>query len=174
MLNHPDIHQTKYVEEIKNFLIGGTAGITATTATLPVDYLKVHVQCLAEGNRGIKISALQLAQETFRTKGIGEFYVGLSSAIMRQALYATTRLGLYKTLVDREKERTGSDSISFARKFMYSTIAGGIGAIVGNPCDIALIRLQTDHQLALDKRRNYRGIFDALYRIPKEEGLLAY
>lgn len=174
MLNHPDLHQTKYVEEIRNFAIGGTAGIIATTATLPIDYIKVHIQCLAEGSRGTRPSPLSFAKQTLKTKGFFEFYSGLSSAIARQSVYATTRLGLYKTLVDREKDITGSDHISFWLKFLYSTIAGGIGAIVGNPCDIALIRVQTDHQLPPEKRRNYRGIFDALYRIPKEEGALAY
>jgi solute carrier family 25 oxoglutarate transporter 11 len=174
MLNHPDIHLTKYVEEFKNFAIGGTAGIIATTATLPVDYIKVHIQCLAEGNRGVRLNPMMFARHTLQTKGFSEFYSGLSSAIARQSVYATTRLGLYKTLVDREKQRTGNDFISFWRKFMYSTIAGGVGAIVGNPCDIALIRVQTDHQLPPERRRNYKGIFDALYRIPKEEGVLAY
>lgn len=174
MLNHPDIQQTKYVEEFKNFGIGGLSGIVATCATLPVDYIKVHIQCQSEGGSKVKLSALQFARETFRSKGISEFYSGLSSAITRQAVYATTRLGLYKTLVDREKLRTGSDSISFWMKFYYSTISGGIGAIVGNPCDIALIRVQTDHSLPVERRRNYTGIFNALYRIPKEEGVFAY
>jgi len=174
MLNHPDIHHTKYVEELKNFAIGGTAGIVATVAILPIDYIKVHIQCLSEGKSNVKISALSFAKEIYHQKGLLEFYSGLSSAITRQAVYATTRLGLYKTLVDRHKERQGTDSISFWFKFLYSSISGAIGAIVGNPCDIALIRVQTDHSLPLEKRRNYTGIFNALYRIPKEEGAFAY
>lgn len=174
MLNHPDIHHTKYVEEIKNFAIGGMAGIIATVAILPVDYIKVHVQCLSEGKANANISAISFAREIIKQKGFLELYSGLTSAITRQAVYATTRLGLYKTLVDRDKERTGSEAISFWRKFLYSTVSGAIGAIVGNPCDIALIRVQTDHSLPVEKRRNYSGIFNALYRIPKEEGVLAY
>jgi len=122
MLNHPDIHHTKYVEELKNFAIGGTAGIVATVAILPIDYIKVHIQCLSEGKSNVKISALSFAKEIYHQKGLLEFYSGLSSAITRQAVYATTRLGLYKTLVDRHKERQGTDSISFWFKFLYSSI----------------------------------------------------
>ena len=174
MLHHPDLHHSKYVEEAKNFMIGGLAGIIATTVTLPMDYVKVHIQCLCEGGRTPRPSGLKFALETFSKKGFLEFYTGYSSAITRQAVYATTRLGLYKTLVDQHKQETHTESISFARKFYYSTLSGGIGAIVGNPCDIALIRLQTDHSLPVKLRRNYKGIIDALYRIPREEGVLAY
>ena len=173
MLSHPDLHNTKYVEEVKNFMIGGLAGIVATTATLPMDYIKVHIQCLSEGHTS-RPSGIKFALETFSKKGFLAFYTGYSSAVTRQAVYATTRLGLYKTLVDRHKAKTHSEYISFAHKFYYSTLSGGIGAIVGNPCDIALIRLQSDHSLPANLRRNYKGIIDALYRIPKEEGVLAY
>jgi solute carrier family 25 oxoglutarate transporter 11 len=34
--------------------------------------------------------------------------------------------------------------------------------------------VQTDNSLPIEKRRNYKGIFDALIRIPKEEGIFAY
>lgn len=174
MLHHSDLHHTKYLENFKNFFIGGMAGITATTVILPVDYVKVQIQCMSEDGKGKRPSTLQFVKDVYRLKGAKEFYTGLSSAIVRQAVYATTRLGLYKTLVDREKAMTNSDNISFWKKFLYSTTAGGIGAIVGNPCDIALIRLQTDHSLADREKRNYKGILDALIRIRKEEGLLAY
>jgi solute carrier family 25 oxoglutarate transporter 11 len=169
-----DLRHSKFGEEAKNFLIGGSSGMIATVVILPVDYVKVHVQCMAEGRYGVKVNAWALARTTLATRGISEFYSGLTSAILRQAVYATTRLGLYKTLADREKERTNSSSISFTKKSLYSVISGGIGAIVGNPCDIALIRLQTDHSLPPSSRRNYSGILNALYRIGKEEGLAAY
>ena len=169
-----DLRHQKFSDEAKNFLIGGSSGMIATVIILPVDYIKVHVQCMAEGRYGVKVSAWSLARSTFATHGISEFYSGLTSAILRQAVYATTRLGLYKTLVDREKERTGSQTISFSKKSLYSVLSGGIAAVVGNPCDIALIRLQTDSSLPASLRRNYTGIVDALLRIYREEGPAAY
>jgi solute carrier family 25 (mitochondrial oxoglutarate transporter), member 11 len=174
MLEHPDVGLAKYVEEIRNFAIGGTSGIVATTATLPIDYIKVHMQCLSETTPKLRPNPFSFTKKIYLTKGPLEFYSGLSSAITRQAIYGTTRLGLYKTLVDLDKESHQTDSISFSRKFFYSTLSGAIGAFVGNPCDIALIRVQTDHSLPLEKRRNYKGIVDAMIRIPKEEGVAAY
>lgn len=163
-----------YFSEVKNFLIGGAAGMIATTAVLPVDYIKVHMQCMAEGAKGVKVSPLEFASSIYKEKGFRTFYSGLDSALLRQALYATTRLGLYRTLVEREKAATGQSAISFGKKFVYSSLAGGIGAVVGNPCDLALVRLQTDHSLPAEARRNYKSVVDALVRIPKEEGVLAY
>ena len=174
MFSKSPIHHTNIREEILNFSVGGISGIVATVVILPVDYVKVHVQCMAEGRYGMKISALDLARDTFSKRGIAGFYSGLSSAVTRQAVYATTRLGLYKTLADREKHKTGESTISFSKKAQFSCISGGIAAIIGNPFDIALIRLQTDHSLPVSQQRNYSGVFNALLRIQQEEGIKAY
>lgn len=139
-----------------------------------MDYVKVQLQVASEGVRGVKFSPIAFMLKTYQTKGLLEFYSGLDSALLRQVLYATTRLGLYKSLSDYEKRQSGSDSISFFKKFLYSTVSGGIGAVVGNPCDLSLIRIQTDHSLPVEQRRNYKNVFDALRRIPKEEGAFAY
>jgi solute carrier family 25 oxoglutarate transporter 11 len=48
-----------------------------------------------------------------------------------------------------------------------------LGSIVGNPADLALIRLQADQTLAPEQRRNYKNVVDAFQRIVKEEGVLA-
>ena len=48
--------------------------------------------------------------------------------------------------------------------------AGGLGALVGSPADLSLIRMQADSTLPADQRRNYKGVGDALTRIVREEG----
>ena len=48
--------------------------------------------------------------------------------------------------------------------------AGGLGALVGSPADLSLIRMQADSTLPVDQRRNYKGVGDALTRIVREEG----
>ena len=50
--------------------------------------------------------------------------------------------------------------------------AGFLGALVGNPADLALVRFQSDGSLPVDQRRNYKHVFDAFSRIIKEEGLI--
>jgi len=51
--------------------------------------------------------------------------------------------------------------------------AGAVGSFVGNPCDLALVRMQSDSTLPLAERRNYKHVFDAFGRIIKEEGVTA-
>ena len=53
-----------------------------------------------------------------------------------------------------------------------ASIAGFIGSLVGNPPDLALIRMQADNQLPVAERRNYKNVIDAFSRISKEEGVL--
>jgi solute carrier family 25 (mitochondrial oxoglutarate transporter), member 11 len=51
--------------------------------------------------------------------------------------------------------------------------AGAFGSFVGNPFDLALVRMQSDATLPLAERRNYRNVFDAFRRIVSEEGVTA-
>lgn len=162
------------LSEAKNYFIGGASGMFATSIILPIDYIKVQLQVIGEGNRKLSISPLALTKSVYLQRGLKEFYSGLDSALMRQAVYATIRLGLYKSLSDREKRLTNSNSISFFNKFIYSITSGAVGAFIANPCDLALIRLQTDKSLPEALQRNYKGFFNALVRIPKEEGIKAY
>ena len=49
--------------------------------------------------------------------------------------------------------------------------AGAIGSFVGTPSDMIMVRMQTDPTLPPSQRRNYKNVFDALQRIPREEGV---
>jgi solute carrier family 25 oxoglutarate transporter 11 len=51
--------------------------------------------------------------------------------------------------------------------------AGFLGAMIGNPSDLALVRFQSDGALPPDQRRNYKHVFDAFGKIIKEEGTWA-
>jgi dicarboxylate transporter 10 len=46
--------------------------------------------------------------------------------------------------------------------------------VVGNPADIANVRMQNDNSVPVESRRNYRGVFDALMKIGKEESFRGY
>lgn len=43
---------------------------------------------------------MSIAKEIYAEGGVRRFYRGLDSALMRQALYTTTRLGIYFSLSD--------------------------------------------------------------------------
>jgi len=60
-----------------------------------------------------------------------------------------------------------------AKKSLCAVIAGFTGAIVGNPADLALIRMQADGTLPVAERRNYTNVFNAFARIAKDEGVMS-
>uniref|UniRef100_A0A6N2LGV6 Uncharacterized protein n=1 Tax=Salix viminalis TaxID=40686 RepID=A0A6N2LGV6_SALVM len=41
-------------------------------------------------------------------------------------------------------------------------ISGAVGAAVGNPADVAMVRMQADGRLPIEHRRNYKSVVDAL------------
>lgn len=55
-----------------------------------------------------------------------------------------------------------------------AAVSGFVGGVVGNPADIANVRMQNDGSLPPSSRRNYRSVVDAFFRIQKEEGFRGY
>ena len=45
--------------------------------------------------------------------------------------------------------------------------AGGSGAFVGTPAEVALIRMTSDGSLPKEMQRNYKSVVDAIIRIYK-------
>lgn len=154
----------------KSFLFGGISGITATSLIQPIDTIKVRIQIIAENKRaGEKPSPLYAAQSILKQDGLKGFYKGLTSAWFRQATYGTTRMGLYKYLFAKIEAKNGQ--VTATEKIGISLFSGFLGSLVGNPSDLALVRCQSDSYLPVEQRRNYKNVFDAFYRIIKEEGL---
>jgi solute carrier family 25 (mitochondrial oxoglutarate transporter), member 11 len=115
---------------------------------------------------------LTMGRKVLAEEGVRALYSGLDSALLRQATYTTARLGIYRSLFDMREKHYGG-ALPFYEKVGVSMIAGLLGSIVGNPADLALIRLQADQTLAPEQRRNYKNVVDAFQRIVKEEGVLA-
>lgn len=55
-------------------------------------------------------------------------------------------------------------NIPLYQKAFAGLAAGGLGALVGTPADLALIRMQADNTLPVEQRRNYKGVGDALLK----------
>merc|ERR1719223_1845728 len=61
-------------------------------------------------------------------------------------------------------------SLSFAENAGCALGAGGIAAVIGNPADLALIRMQADSMKPAAERAGYSNVFSALGLIVKNEG----
>ena len=85
---------------LKNFMIGGAAGMFATCIVQPIDYVKVQIQIRgASGSKG-SLNPIVVAKEVIAGQGFKELYRGIDAALTRQATYTTTRMGVFKTLTD--------------------------------------------------------------------------
>lgn len=112
-----------------------------------------------------------------RRGGLQQLYAGLSAAWLRQITYGSGRLGIYSYLLDldrRRRLRADSGSPSFALKLMMGVTSGSAGAAMGNPAELALVRMSADSNIADPaKRRNYRHSLDCIIRVAREEGIAA-
>lgn len=151
---------------VKPFVNGGASGMLATSVIQPIDMIKVRIQ-LGQGSAG------EVTRNMLKNEGIPAFYKGLSAGLLRQATYTTARLGSFKILTNKAVEANEGKPLPLYQKAVCGLSAGAIGACVGNPADLALIRMQADATLPAAQRRNYANAFHALYRIGAEEGLLA-
>lgn len=89
-------------------------------------------------------------------------------------MYGTLRLGIYFNLTEWVKvNKNEGSNLSALQRAGCSLVAGSLGSFVGNPCDLALVRMQADTTLPEAERRNYKNVFDAFTRIVSEEGVTA-
>ncbi len=58
------------------------------------------------------------------------------------------------------------------QKSVCALAAGAIGAMVGNPADLSLVRMTSDSVLPASLRQNYAGVGDCLRRIVRQDGIL--
>ena len=65
------------------------------------------------------------------------------------------------------------ESLPFYQFVACGIGAGAMGAVVGNPADLAMVRMQADGRLPEHLRRNYTNGLNAMFRVAKDEGVFA-
>jgi solute carrier family 25 oxoglutarate transporter 11 len=171
-----DFLHTPFMRGALPFINGGLAGMTATSVIQPVDMIKVRLQLAGEGVKtGPKPTPISVAKDVIASGKVMDLYTGLSAGLLRQAVYTTARLGFFDTFMKQLTVRAESKGtkIGFAERAAAGLTAGGLAAVVGNPADLALIRMQSDGLKPLAERAQYKSVVDALLRISKNEGVTA-
>ncbi|KAI9702765.1 MAG: putative mitochondrial 2-oxoglutarate/malate carrier protein [Candelina mexicana] len=168
--------QTPWMAAALPFINGGLAGMTATTVIQPIDMVKVRLQLAGEGAKtGPRPSPLQVTREIIASGKVRDLYTGLSAGLLRQAVYTTARLGFFDTFMQAltTRAKANGNSIGFKERAAAGLSAGGLAAMIGNPADLALIRMQSDGLKPAAERANYKSVIDALLRISRSEGIYA-
>ncbi|XP_027347898.1 mitochondrial uncoupling protein 5-like [Abrus precatorius] len=177
---------------IKGFVEGGIASVIAGCSTHPLDLIKVRMQLQGETQASnlrpalafnpssshapphppAKVGPITVGVKLVQQEGVAALFSGVSATVLRQLLYSTTRMGLYDMLKTKWSDpNSASGSMPLTRKIAAGLIAGGIGAAVGNPADVAMVRMQADGRLPPAQRRNYKSVIDAIARMAKDEGV---
>jgi len=149
--------------------------MTATSVIQPVDMVKVRLQLAGEGAKtGPKPTPIGVLKDIVAAGKVTDLYTGLSAGLLRQAVYTTARLGFFDTFMKRlaVRAKENGTAVGFKERAGAGLAAGGLAAVVGNPADLALIRMQSDGMKPAAQRANYTSVVDALTRISKNEGVL--
>lgn len=82
-------------------------------------------------------------------------------------------MGFFGTFMNKisAKAKLENRAVTFGERTLAALSAGGLGAIMGNPADLTLIRMQSDGMRPLADRKNYTSVLNALRRISAEEGI---
>ena len=160
--------QAKRTNSLPLFVIGGLSGAFATMIIQPLDTLKVSIQVASEqlGIQGkAKLLSIGKVWSTIinNEQGLKTLYRGLDSAILRQLFYASTRVGFYNYFVQMYKD-SGRQATSLEKVGM-SVASGALGALIGNPFDVALIRRQAS---ITENKVPYRNTLHAFTDIIKK------
>ena len=175
------------------FVAGGVGDISACLVTHPLDTLKVRQQLSGElsaaPRSGSSMAALaRTARGMHMQGGCSEFYRGISASVLRQSIFSSLRHGLFavacthmcvQATASAPAHRTATQQLPpHPSKFvpietaaLAATIVGGISALVANPTDVVLIRMQSDGHWPPRQRHEYRHAGQALLDIAHNEGL---
>lgn len=174
LVSKANVFNASLLPSILPFINGGLAGIVATTVVQPIDMVKVRLQLAGEGVRsGTRASSLSITKEIISAGKVTDLYTGLSAGLLRQAIYTTARIGFFDTLMQTftDKALAQGKGVGFKERASAGLMAGGLAATLGNPADLALIRMQSDGMKPLIERKNYSSVFAALTCIAKNEGV---
>lgn len=117
-----------------------------------------------------RVGLISVGVRIVQQEGAAALFSGVSATILRQTLYSTTRMGLYDAIKQKWTDPV-SGNMPLTRKITAGLIAGAVGAAVGNPADVAMVRMQADGRLPVAQRRNYKSVIDAISRMAKQEGI---
>lgn len=129
--------------------------------------VKVRIQLLA--GTADAAGPMTIASNMMKNEGFASFYTGLSAGLTRQVIYTGARLGLFDKFTASCKEP--GKPLTFAQNSVCALGAGGIAAIIGNPADLALIRMQADSMKPAAERAGYTNVFTTMGKIVAADGV---
>ncbi|KAJ9494226.1 hypothetical protein H2202_010287 [Exophiala xenobiotica] len=151
------------------FWLGGAAGAMAACCTHPLDQTKYSQV------ETVRVSFPdQFSHQNLTPTGIPSLWWGISASILRQSTYSTARFGLYNYFAREARQWTGQQRLSSPMEIACAGAAGGLAGLIGNPTEVALVRMCADGAKSPAQRFGYAHAFDALLKIGRDEGVRTF
>ena len=169
LLRVPMINDHPIALSLRPYVAGGSAAIISSLIIHPIDLVSVrlHVNRIEiESNS----SGLAVARNVVKREGFRGFYAGVTASFARQLVYGTAKVGLHDSFSQKLKKLNNDQPLPFYQKVFAASSAGILAALMGNPFDIVLVRMEADGCAMTGECRGYNGILNAIHRIGKEEG----
>ena len=77
-------------------------------------------------------------------------------------------------MAQQARERTGQQKLSGMTEVLLAGAAGGMAGMIGNPTEVALVRMCADGAKPLGQQFGYKNCFEAILRIAREEGVQTF
>jgi len=148
---------------VKKFAAGSAAGALGSLAGNPFDVLKTQMMA-SEGKEAPSI--LKTAKNISNKLGIGGFYRGLDSNIMRAMVLNGTKMACYDTIKGVVVENTGMSKSALPTQFLAAGGAGFFMTCTVAPFDMVRTRLMNQPPDA----KLYSNAFDCISKIITQEG----
>lgn len=164
----------------KRLATAAASAAVAESVTFPIDFVKTWLQLQGDSRAGrcSPASRVNTLRHVVREGGIRGVYAGLGAAVLRHVPYTTTRIIVFETLSSRlgKERKTSADTLTGSAARVVSTfglgfVAGGVAQFIATPLDLVKVRTIGDASKPLQERRYTKGVFDALCRIHREQGL---
>jgi hypothetical protein len=150
---------------VKKFAAGSAAGALGSLAGNPFDVLKTKMMA-TEGKTVPSISGT--AKDLFKNQGIGGFYRGIDSNILRAMVLNGTKMACYDQAKGIVVNVTGMQKSSLLVQFLSAASAGFFMTCTVSPFDMIRTRLMNQPADA----KIYNNAADCLAKIIREEGPL--
>ncbi|XP_056373882.1 mitochondrial glutamate carrier 2 [Hyla sarda] len=169
---------------VREMLAGCGAGTCQVVVTSPMEMLKIQLQdagrlgsqkvLAGEGTAAAttqRPSALLIARDLLRTKGISGVYKGLGATLLRDVPFSIIYFPLFAN-INKLGQKSPQVKAPFYHSFIAGCFAGSVAAVAVTPLDVLKTRIQTLKKgLGED---TYNGIVDCASKIWRNEGPAAF
>ena len=120
-----------------NFTSAGVAGSFAWCIVHPFNTASVRMN-LASASGAPSVTFPRFIANMIKNHGVRSLYDGLTAGILRQTVYATSRVGLFEVFRD---ELGKHRPVDFLTRFIAGVSSGACAAFVACPSEVTLVRL---------------------------------